>query len=75
MNKVKTIQATDEYRSSLFAGYHLPSAMIDGLVDEGFETIVFLDPNRGRYVSTLDDWLDYGVERDGDIHLRQSRMG
>jgi hypothetical protein len=60
--------------SKLFAGYKLPDYTLDELVDADVETVVFYDPNRGRYVSSLEDWQDYGVADDGYTHLRQSRM-
>ncbi len=73
-NKIVTYQIDDTNMSHMFAGYKLPDSTLDELVDADIETVVFVDPNRGRYVSSLEDWQDYGVADNGDTHLRQSRM-
>lgn len=75
MNDTVVIDAEDRM-SSLFAGYTLTDLELDGFVDQGIEFIVFLDPNRGRYTSTISDWQDYGVSDPTlpIVHLRQSRM-
>lgn len=72
--KTKTYPSTDPYLSDMFAGYKLPDSVLDELVDENVDTIVFIDPNRGRYVSSVEDWQDYGVADGWFTHLRQSRM-
>jgi hypothetical protein len=42
----------------------------DRLVDENYDDIVIVTPAR-RYVSSLDDWLDYGyIDIDGDVDVR-----
>jgi len=73
-SKTVTYPAADPYLSDMFAGYKLPDSVLDELVDADVETIVFIDPNRGRYVSSLDDWQDSGVADGWHTHLRQSRM-
>lgn len=75
MTKTVTYNITDDVMSQMFAGYKLPDYTLDELVDADVETLAFVDPNRGRYVSSLEDWQDYGVADDnGYTHLRQSRM-
>lgn len=71
---VWTTHVTDVERAGKFEGYRLPASTIQQLVDAGAETIVFIDPNRGRYVSEIDDWYEFGVwdDIDGEVSLRQS---
>lgn len=74
--KTWSIHVTDKERSTLFDGYTLPDDVFDQLVDHDVEYIVFIDPNRGRYTSTVEDWQSFGVQdgRSPDTHLRQSWM-
>ncbi len=74
--KTYTIPVDDSVMSDIFAGYVLPDATLDRLVDEGYDQIMFVDPARGRYVSSIEDWQDYGVPDSDTLatHLRQSRM-
>ena len=72
--KTVTIPITDEIKSGMFAGYRLPVEEIDGYIDDLIELIVFYDPNRGRYVSSIDDWQENGVDDGSHLHLRQSYM-
>jgi hypothetical protein len=65
---------TDAWRSSKFTGYYISDEVFEALIDAGVDTIVFVDPNRGRYTSTIDDWQEYGVYDDDGVHLRQSWM-
>ncbi len=74
MNNTVIIDVDDAHMSGLVIGYRLSDTELDGFVDQGIEFIVFLDPNRGRYTSTVEDWQNYGVPTETDIHLRQSRM-
>ena len=71
-----TIHVTDEHKSKKFEGYRLPESTIRQLIDNGVEYIALIDPNRGRYVSEIDDWYEYGVwdEFTGVVSLRQSWM-
>lgn len=69
-----TVQLTDEWRSGVVSGYRIPVEVFDKLVDEGIEWTVFIDPNRGRYTASIDDWLDYSFYEDDERHLSQSRM-
>lgn len=73
---VWTAHITDDERAAVFEGYRLPASTIQQLVDAGAETLVFVDPNRGRYVSEIDDWYEFGVweDNDGIVALRQSWM-
>lgn len=75
-NNTYTLTAEDRHRSHLFPGFTLPSYILHNLGNEGVENIVFIDPNRGRYTSTLEDWIDSGVEDPAKMwtHLNQSRM-
>ena len=42
----------------------------DRLVDENYDDIIIITPAR-RYVSSLDDWLDYGyLDLSGDVEVR-----
>ena len=69
-----TVQATDGWRSSKFTGFAISDEVLEALIDAGVELIVFVDPNRGRYTSSIDDWQEYGVDDDDVTHLRQSWM-
>lgn len=75
-NKTWNIHVTDNERSTLFDGYVLSDDVFDQLVDSDVENIVFIDPNRGRYTSTVEDWQEFGVQdgRSQYTHLRQSWM-
>ncbi len=64
----------DSYMSDIVTGFRVSESVIEALVDENVETLVFVDDGRGRYTSSIEDWQDYAVA-DGDFrHLRQSRM-
>lgn len=63
-----------EHLSDILIGYAIDEDVFDAFVDDNVDYIVFIDPNRARYSSTVDDWLDYGTRTDGCIHLGQSRM-
>lgn len=65
---------TDEWKSEKFTGFKIPFEVFDALVDAGVETIVFVDPNRGRYTSTVEDWQAFGAEYGDSWHLRQNWM-
>ena len=69
-----TVIVGELWRSPKFAGFHIPDEVFEALIDAGAETVVFIDPNRGRYTSTIEDWQDYGIDDDGSVHLRQSWM-
>lgn len=70
-----TVNAYDDhYKSGKFAGYRLQSDVVDQLVDLDADWIVFLDPNRGRYTISLEDWQDYRIIDGEWEHVRQSRM-
>lgn len=71
---VWTVVTNGEWYSDKFAGYRISEEAFYDLVDIGVETIVFVSPSRGRYTSTIDDWQEYGVWDDDEIHLRQSWM-
>lgn len=73
---VWSVHITEAHKASKFEGYRLPDSTISQLVDAGAETIVFIDPNRGRYTSEIDDWYEFGVwdEFSGEVALRQSWM-
>lgn len=74
-NKAYTLNVNAIRMSDMFAGYVLTDDTLSWLVDEDYDTVVLIDPNRGRYVSDVEDWLDYGVpDGHGQTHLRQSRM-
>lgn len=65
---------TESYYSDKFYGFQIPDEVFDALIDAGVETIVFVDPGRGRYTSLIDDWLELGVDWNDSMHLRQSWM-
>ena len=69
-----TVLVTDGWRSGKFAGYSISDEVFEALIDAGVETVVFVDPNRGRCTSTIEDWQDYSVRDDDSLHLRQSWM-
>ena len=69
-----TVQVTDGWRSSKFTGFQISNEAFEALIDAGIEYVVFVDPNRGRYTSSIDDWQEFGVDEDDVIHLRQSWM-
>jgi hypothetical protein len=69
-----TYPVNDTVTSDMFAGYKLSDATLDQLVDEGYDLIMFVDPNRGRYLSSIEDWQEFGVADGWNTHLRQSRM-
>lgn len=75
-NKIVFDAYDDEYKSDRFEGYRLPDYTMNQIVDAGIDFIVFLDPNRGRYTISVDDWLDYAVDSEYDqwTHCRQSWM-
>lgn len=70
--RIFTVNVTPEWMSGEVVGYTLVN--LDELVDEGVQWVVFVDPNRGRYTSSIDDWLEYSILEDGRWHLRQSYM-
>lgn len=76
MQKVKTIMVDDAHRSNLFAGYRLSETELYTMVDDGVDLVVFVDPNRGRYISAIEDWQDHFVDDPvtEHRHLRQSLM-
>jgi hypothetical protein len=48
----------------------IPSELFDQWIDEGYDDIVIICPSH-RYVSTIDDWLDYGyIDLDYDVEVR-----
>lgn len=74
LGKIWTVQVTDEHKSDIMSGYVLTDTVIDELVDKDVRFIVFIDKERGRYTSTVEDWLDNAVWKDGENHLLQSKM-
>lgn len=70
------LTVTDKYKSSKVAGYRLSDWIIETLIDEAVEDLVFVDPNRGRYTISLDDWMEHRIWSDHDQwqHVPQSRM-
>jgi hypothetical protein len=42
-----------------FIHFPIEVAEFDALVDEGYDDIVIVSP-KGRYIATVDEWLDYG---------------
>jgi hypothetical protein len=71
---VWTVMINDSWRSSKFTGYKIEYEVFEALIDAGVDTIVFVDPNRGRYTSSIEDWQEYSVLYDDFFHLRQSWM-
>lgn len=68
-----------------FLTFYIPSDEFDGIVDGGYEVIVFVT-HKGRYSATVDEWQDYGYydvepgQRDSDpdvdvIRMNKSYMG
>jgi hypothetical protein len=39
--------------------YHLGSELFDSIVDGGYDIILLVTPTR-RYITTVEDWQDYG---------------
>jgi acyl CoA:acetate/3-ketoacid CoA transferase alpha subunit len=74
VNTYHIINVYSEHMSELFPGFKLPSSIVDGLVDQGVTMLVFVDPNRGRFSISMDDWIDYRVIDNVYDHIRQSRM-
>ena len=76
MSKVKTIIVDEAHRSGLVTGFRLSEQELYTLVDEGVDLVVFVDPNRGRYISAIEDWQDRSVAdpMSEHRHLRQSYM-
>jgi hypothetical protein len=67
------IVVTDRVKSDKLVGYRLPASLIERLIDENVDNIIFVDPNRGRYTISLDDWLDYRVWGDTDQYQHVSQ--
>jgi hypothetical protein len=74
VGKSWNVPLTDEYKSDILNGYRLSDSIIDELVDLDVMLIVFIDKERGRYTSTIEDWIDNSVWKDGENHLLQSKM-
>lgn len=68
------IDMDDSLMSDIVTGVRMSESVIESLVDEGIETLVFVDDERGRYISSIEDWQDYAVAEGDFRHLRQSRM-
>jgi hypothetical protein len=53
------------------AAFDIPVTEFDELVDQGFELITITTP-KARYVSSIDDWLDFGYLdlTDSDVEVR-----
>jgi hypothetical protein len=51
--------------------YALQDSVIDRLVDNGVETLVFQEPTR-RLVSTIEDWQDLGQDYDGPHGMQRT---
>ena len=74
IGKIWSVQVSDEWKSSILTGYKISDTLIDELVDNDVRFIMFIDPERGRYTSSIEDWLDNAVWDDGENHLLQSKM-
>lgn len=77
-NRNYEIVVTDREKSDKLAGYRLSDEIIEQLIDQNVENIVFVDLNRGRYTISLEDWLEYRVwddlTADPFQHVAQSHM-
>ena len=73
-NGIFTKHATLSDYSDKLVGYMFPESLIDRLIDEGVNEVVIVDANRGRYCSSVEDWQEFGIVGDGDVHLAQARM-
>lgn len=70
--RIFTVTVTDEWMSETLMGYVLHN--LDELVEDGVQWVMFVDPNRGRYTSSIEDWLEHSVLHNGAWHLSQSHM-
>lgn len=70
------IIVNDAVRSDKLNGFRLGDSVIEQLVDQDVEMIVFIDLNRGRYSISLEDWLEYRVWDDASQfqHVAQAKM-
>jgi hypothetical protein len=68
------IYVDDNHQSEIVKGYRLTDSELDWCVDQGYEYIIFVDPVDGRFVSTVDDWLDLAQDTDSGYHLARVYM-
>lgn len=70
-----TIRVTPDVMSSQTTGYRFPVSTLDAIVEDGrVAWIIFVDPNRGRYTSDIEDWVEHSVLYDDGWHLSQRNM-
>jgi len=75
VSKTETFRVHDVYVSEKVNGYKLPDVTLDWLIDKDIEFVVMLD-DKGRHVSTIEDWQEFSQYDDdtGWYHLSRTHF-